>query len=310
MNRLAWGLGCLAFLLICSGGLVTANNVGMAVPDWPTTFDRWLSPPQDWFGPSPDVVANRAHRTLALLTGLGAVVVAAVAWRASVRRDVRMLGLAVAAAAVISTIFGGRRVLADSVAAGWMHAAMAPVLLGLCAAFVTVTSLPWQTAEPQPQRRRAKSFRWLSVAAMVSVSLLSLAGLPLRHLPHGAGLTWLPRWAWAANALAVLALVAAGWLLLVTRRHFADVPRLARRPGWLMALLAVQLLATAAYWVSNYGWPPWFTDSVFPIPYTVVAGGPLQVVATTAQVALGAIVPAVAADLTLWSHRLLRRPRS
>ncbi|MFW5692786.1 MAG: COX15/CtaA family protein, partial [Thermoguttaceae bacterium] len=280
MNRLAWGLGCLAFLLICSGGLVTANKAGMAVPDWPTTFGYWLSPPQHWLGPSLGAAANRAHRALALLTILGAVVVAAAAWRSGAHREVRALGVAAAAAAVVSTILGGWRVLADSIAAGWLHAAMAPVLLGACAALATVTSLPWQTAEPSPERRRAALFRRLCVAATVGVALLSLAGLPLRYVPQSAGLTWLPRWAWANTLLAVAALAVIGGLLLVARRFFVDVPRLVRRSGWLMALLAVQLLATAAAWVSNYGWPPWFIDSVFPIPYTVVAGGPLQVVAT------------------------------
>ena len=38
LNRFAW-LTCVAtLLLICSGGMVTSKNVGLAVPDWPTTF--------------------------------------------------------------------------------------------------------------------------------------------------------------------------------------------------------------------------------------------------------------------------------
>lgn len=45
-----------------------------------------------------------------------------------------------------------------------------------------------------------------------------------------------------------------------------------------------------------------------PYPIRSWPGGPLQVVATTAQAALGALVPVVAVDLSLWSHRLLRVP--
>src|SRR5205809_221211 len=38
LNRFAW-LTCVAtLLLICSGGMVTSKGVGLAVPDWPTTF--------------------------------------------------------------------------------------------------------------------------------------------------------------------------------------------------------------------------------------------------------------------------------
>ena len=38
LNRFAWLASVATLLLICSGGMVTSKNVGLAVPDWPTTF--------------------------------------------------------------------------------------------------------------------------------------------------------------------------------------------------------------------------------------------------------------------------------
>ncbi len=309
MNRLAWGFACLAFLVVCSGGLVTAYGAGMAIPDWPTAFGHWFSPPGRWLGPSAEVAVNRTHRTLTLLAGLAAVIVAAAAWRGGGRHAVRGLGAAMMATVAASAGLGGWRVLADNVAAGWLHAVMAPVLLGLCAALVAATSGPWIAVEPPRDHRLAKHFQRACLTALVAVSLLGIGGLPLRHPPPGAGLAWLPRWTWTVTVLALLAATASGWLLALAWRNFGHFPAIVRRCGWFAGLLAAQLLAAGGYWVANYGWPPWFTDSVFPIPYTVAAGGPLGIVATTAYVALGALVPAVGVDLTLWSHRLVRQAR-
>src|SRR5947209_20381319 len=37
-HRFTVVVACLAFLLVIAGGLVTSNNAGLAVPDWPTIF--------------------------------------------------------------------------------------------------------------------------------------------------------------------------------------------------------------------------------------------------------------------------------
>src|SRR5258705_9501833 len=52
LNVLAW-LTCVTTLfLICSGGMVTSKGVGLAVPDWPTTFgyNMFLFPVSKWIG--------------------------------------------------------------------------------------------------------------------------------------------------------------------------------------------------------------------------------------------------------------------
>ena len=49
-HRLAWVVACGIFPLIWMGGLVTTYGAGMAVPDWPTTYDSWFYPLQNGSG--------------------------------------------------------------------------------------------------------------------------------------------------------------------------------------------------------------------------------------------------------------------
>ncbi len=309
MNRLAWGLVCLVFLVIGSGGLVTAYGAGMAVADWPTTFGRWFSLPPPGLWGHTGVLFNLLHRTLAPLAALGAVALAAGLWRRDARHAVRRLGLVVPAAVVVSGALGGWRVLADSVPAARLHAATAPLPLALCVAVAAATSPRWLAKAPAREHRRAKALRRWCLGTLGIASLFTLAGVQLRYVPPNAGLTWLPFWTWAAVLLALAGAVAGVKLLLVTRQHFRDCPAIARRSGWLVSLLAAQLLAGGCQWVTTYGWPPWFTDYILPIPYTVVAEGPLQVTATTLHVVLGSLVPAVGLDTFMWSCRLAQHPR-
>src|SRR3569832_2386306 len=48
--RFAWFSAVATLFLICSGGMVTSKGVGLAVPDWPTTFgyNMFLFPVSNW----------------------------------------------------------------------------------------------------------------------------------------------------------------------------------------------------------------------------------------------------------------------
>src|SRR5256885_3288645 len=52
LTRFAWFTAFATLLLICSGGMVTSKGVGLAVPDWPTTFgyNMFLFPASKWIG--------------------------------------------------------------------------------------------------------------------------------------------------------------------------------------------------------------------------------------------------------------------
>jgi len=86
-----------------------------------------------------------------------------------------------------------------------------------------------------------------------------------------------------------------------------DQPMITRRAKLLSSLFLVQVLLGAATWVTNFGWPAWFTESIWAVEYTVVAQGRLQVHLTTAHAAVASLTLAAALNLLLWSHRLLHR---
>jgi cytochrome c oxidase assembly protein subunit 15 len=44
LQRFAWLLAAITLFLICSGGMVTSKNAGLAVPDWPSTFGYNMFP--------------------------------------------------------------------------------------------------------------------------------------------------------------------------------------------------------------------------------------------------------------------------
>lgn len=87
----------------------------------------------------------------------------------------------------------------------------------------------------------------------------------------------------------------------------------ARRAKWFAAIVSLQLILAAATWVTNYGWPAWFTRYIWPLESSLTAQGRLLVLVTTAHAAIGSLTLVAALSLTLWLSRLLmpvRRART
>jgi hypothetical protein len=89
-------------------------------------------------------------------------------------------------------------------------------------------------------------------------------------------------------------------------RRARHEPIITRRATLLGIVFCAQLVLGAATWVTNYGWPKWFTDYFWAIEYTVTAKGRLLVNVTTLHVAVGSLTLVAALSLTLWLNRLLR----
>ena len=75
LNRFAWFAAFATLLLICSGGMVTSKGVGLAVPDWPTTFgyNMFLFPVSKWIG---GVLFEHTHRLIASTVGFLTIILA------------------------------------------------------------------------------------------------------------------------------------------------------------------------------------------------------------------------------------------
>src|SRR4030081_3120999 len=144
LNRFAWFSAAATLLLICSGGMVTSKGVGLAVPDWPTTFgyNMFLFPVSKWIG---GVLFEHTHRLIASTVGFLTIILAIWIWRTEDRQSVKTLGLISVAGVILQGILGGMRVTMLKDQIGIFHACLAQAFLGLIALIAIVTTDFWRT---------------------------------------------------------------------------------------------------------------------------------------------------------------------
>jgi cytochrome c oxidase assembly protein subunit 15 len=141
-------LGAAILVLICSGGLVTSHEAGMAVPDWPNSFgyNMFLFPVSHWVG---GVLFEHTHRLIASGVGLFTLVFGALALKVEDRRWVKLMaGLAVLAV-ILQGVLGGLRVTAHNPVLGLLHGCLAQSYLSLVAVIALVTSRFWLAGKAQ-----------------------------------------------------------------------------------------------------------------------------------------------------------------
>src|SRR5205809_769672 len=143
LNRFAWFTAFTTLLLICSGGMVTSKGVGLAVPDWPSTFgyNMFLFPVSKWIG---GVFFEHIHRLIASTVGFLTIILAIWLWRTEDRPSVKTLGLIAVAGVILQGILGGLRVTMLKDQVGIFHACLAQAFLGLIVLIAIVTTNFWQ----------------------------------------------------------------------------------------------------------------------------------------------------------------------
>jgi cytochrome c oxidase assembly protein subunit 15 len=114
VHYLAIAAACATFPLIVLGGLVTSYDVGMAVPDAPTTFghNMLLYPIDDWLQASFGVRLEHGHRVFGALVGLITLVLSAAVWAGSPPRWLPWIGGIVLASVFARGSFGPGGLLA------------------------------------------------------------------------------------------------------------------------------------------------------------------------------------------------------
>src|SRR5213083_1555469 len=181
LNRFAW-LTCFAtVLLICSGGMVTSKNVGLAVPDWPTTFgyNMFLFPVSKWVG---GILFEHTHRLIASAVGFLTIILASWLWSSESRRWVRNLGLVALAGVILQGILGGLRVtmLRDEI--GIFHACVAQAFLALLVVIGLVTTNFWRSLEEiDINPKKLTPIRRLAIAITAVIYVQLALGATMRH---------------------------------------------------------------------------------------------------------------------------------
>jgi cytochrome c oxidase assembly protein subunit 15 len=184
LNRFAWFTAVATLLLICSGGMVTSKNVGLAVPDWPTTFgyNMFLFPFSKWIG---GILFEHTHRLIASTVGVLTIVLAIWLWFGQDRQFLRNLGLIAVAGVILQGILGGLRVTTLKDEIGIFHACLAQAFLSLIVLIAVTTTNFWRSLANigvDPSRRRGIApIRTMAIATTIAIYAQLALGATMRH---------------------------------------------------------------------------------------------------------------------------------
>lgn len=268
------------FLLLIAGALVTSNDAGLSIPDWPLAYGS-LTPPMVG-----GIRYEYVHRVIATCIGLLTIGLAAWLWRAEKRVWMRWLGLAALGGVIAQGILGGMTVrMFQPPAVSAAHATLAQLFFSTVVAIAVFTSRWWQSAPAEMNDLGAPRVRTLAVWSVVAVFLQLVLGAAFRHkafgiIPHLIG----------AVIVTILVFMTAGAL----KRRFKGVGPLRKCAKMLHILVGVQLLlGGGAWWSRVYA-------AQFPQPI------PVMVTLTVIHTVTGALVLAAMLITTLVVYRLLK----
>ncbi len=281
VHRFAVFTACCTFLLLVAGALVTSNDAGLSVPDWPLSYGS-LTPPMVG-----GIFYEHGHRMIAAFVGLLSIILAAWLWRVETRGWIRWFGVAAVGEVIAQGVLGGITVLfflpAPISAA---HATLAQLFFCTIVSIAFFTSAWWQRQRTSISDVGAPRIHALALATAVATLAQLVLGAAFRHkafgiIPHLVG------------AVVVTGLIF--WLAGVLKRRFAAVPELRASARVLHGLIGLQLLlGGAAWWSRSY-------SAQFPQPI------PVMVTFTVVHTVTGALVLAATVLTALACYRLVGR---
>ncbi len=266
--------------LLFVGGLVTSLGVGLAVPDWPTTFgyNMFLYPWSQMVG---GIFYEHSHRLLGSTVGLLTILLTVTLWTLERRPWMRWLGLIALLAVIVQGVLGGLRVVLVENLLALIHGGFAQAFFAFLAALTLLASAEWHNRQPHKAIPDAASVQRLSIITTAAIYIQIILGAVVRHTGSGAEVHILG---------AVLVAGVIFWLVDWVVQSYAGHTALTRSALLLRRLLLFQLALGVFAYIGKYT-----LSGAFLSPYTV----PLS----TAHVVIGALMLATSVRLTLRSYR-------
>jgi len=267
--------------LIVAGALVTSNDAGLAVPDWPTTFHTFRMPRMVG-----GILYEHGHRMIAGATILLTLAVACWTWIVDRRRWMRRLALAAFGTIIVQAILGGITVLKLlPPAVSTAHAVVGQTFFCIAVIIAAFTSRRWIEEQPRVEfDSRRPSLVTLTLLSIFVLYVQLILGGMFRH--HG--MSW---WPHVLNA-GIVALVLT-WTAVRALSLYSQI-RAVKKPAILMlSLLITQLCLGFLTFQTRVVWG---RDAVQPeLP---------MVFSTVAHVAIGALLLATTVILAIqvWRH--------
>jgi cytochrome c oxidase assembly protein subunit 15 len=273
---------CAALVVITAGALVTSNDAGLSVPDWPTSFGYLIKIPHFVGGVRYEWSHRMVAGTLVTLT----LTIALWTLLVEKRRWMRWLAVGAFCTVIVQAILGGLTVLLfQPPAVSTAHATVAQTFFCIAVAIALFTGRKWVEEQPRVEfDSRRPSLVTLTLLAIFVLYVQLILGGMFRH--HG--MSW---WPHVLNAVIVAFVLA--WTAIRAISVYSHIEAV-RRPAIIMiSLLITQLCLGFTAFLTRVAWGK---DSAQPeLP---------MVASTVAHVAVGALLLATTVVLAIqvWRH--------
>jgi cytochrome c oxidase assembly protein subunit 15 len=272
---------CATLIVITAGALVTSNDAGLSVPDWPTSFGSLVKVPHFVGG----IRYEWSHRMLA--GTLVSLTLTIAVWTLLVerRRWLRWLAVGAFCTVIAQAILGGLTVLLFQ--PPWIstaHATVAQTFFCIATAIALFTGRRWVQEQPddRPQVEfdsRRPSLFTLTVLSIVVLYVQLILGGMFRH--HG--MSWSPH---VANAVIVAFVLT--WTAIRAISSYSNIDAVRRPAVVMLSLLIAQLCLGFAAFLTRVAWGRSAAQPELPM-----------VASTVAHVAVGALLLATTVVLTI-----------
>jgi len=268
--------------VITAGALVTSNDAGLSVPDWPTSFGYLVRVPH-FVG---NVRYEWSHRMVAGTLGILTLAIAIWTLLVERRRWLRWLAIGALCTFVTQATLGGMTVLFFQ--PPWLstaHATVAQTFFCIAVAIALFTGRRWieEPSRVDFDSRRPSLFTLTLLSIFLLYVQLILGGMFRHH-----GMSW-----WPHVVHAVLVAFVLSWTAIRAISVYSDIHAV-RRPAILMlSLLITQLCLGFTAFLTRVAWGRNAVQPELPM-----------VAATVAHVAVGALLLATTVILSIqvWRH--------
>ena len=272
---------CATLVVITAGALVTSNDAGLSVPDWPTSFGYLVKVPHFVGG----VRYEWSHRMVA--GTLVSLTLAIAIWTLLVekRRWMRWLALGAFCTVIAQATLGGLTVLFfQPPRLSTAHATVAQTFFCIAVAIALFTGRKWVEDQPRVEfDSHHPSLFTLCLLSIVALYVQLILGGMFRH--HG--MSWWPHVANAAIVSFVLA-----WTAIRAISVYSNIDAVRRPAIVMLSLLIAQLCLGFAAFLTRVAWGQGAVQPELPM-----------VASTVAHVAVGALLLATTVVLAIQVSR-------
>jgi len=270
-------VACATLVVITAGALVTSNDAGLSVPDWPTSFGYLVKVPHFVGG----VRYEWSHRMVA--GTLVSLTLAIAIWTLLVekRRWMRWLAVGAFCTVIAQATLGGLTVLFFQ--PPWVstaHATVAQTFFCIAVAIALFTGRRW--VEEQPRVEFDSSLPSLFTLTLLSIFVLYVQ-LILGGMFRHHGMSW---WPHVLNAVVVSFVLA--WTAIRAISLYSNIDAVRRPAIVMLSLLITQLCLGFAAFLTRVAWGQGAAQPELPM-----------VAATVAHVAVGALLLATTVVLAI-----------